>query len=164
MKKVGPLNVVSIDYELIAKQEAAEYYEMILRDMVAENKIARSRRGLPKFDLMLLGMEEDGSVGSLLPDHPVLREEERWVTHVQHKDGTSLTLTRPVINASSNVAMVVSGIDHANAVYYSLMDDGDRLMPAKLISPEEGNVFWYLDKDAASRIFKEELRIEKRRL
>ncbi|KAI9110693.1 hypothetical protein K1719_018131 [Acacia pycnantha] len=164
VKKAGPY-VVSIDYELIAKQEAADRYEAILRKMVVEGKIARSSIGLPKFDLMLLGMEADARVGSLIPDHPVLNEQERWVTHVQHKDEKPhLTLTPPVINSSSNIAMVVSGLEKANAIYYSLMDGVDnRLLPAKLISPEEGNVFWYLDKDAASRIFKEELHIDQRR-
>ncbi|KAI9110754.1 hypothetical protein K1719_018192 [Acacia pycnantha] len=164
VKKAGPY-VVSIDYELIAKQEAADHYEAILRKMVAEDKIASSSRGHPKFDLMLLGMEPDARVGSLIPDHPVLNEQERWATHVQHNDEkTRLTLTPPVINSSSNIVMVVSGLEYANAVYYSLMDGADnRLLPAKIISPEEGNVFWYLDKDAASRIFKEELHIDQRR-
>ncbi|XP_028777889.1 probable 6-phosphogluconolactonase 2 [Neltuma alba] len=112
-------------------------------------------------------MEEDGRVGSLIPDHPVLGEKERWVTHVKDGNETRLTLTLPVINSSSNIAMVVAGSANANAVYHSLMDRYDpqapqRVFPAKLIAPEEGDIVWYLDKDAASRIFKEELRIEKR--
>ncbi|KAK4277611.1 hypothetical protein QN277_015583 [Acacia crassicarpa] len=164
VKKAGPY-VVSIDYELIAKQDAADRYEAILRNMVVEGKLASSSIGLPKFDLMLLGMEEDARVGSLIPDHPVLNEQERWATHVHHRDEKPhLTLTPPVINSSSNIAMVVSGLECANAVYNSLMDGADnRLLPAKIISPEKGNVFWYLDQDAASRIFKQELYIDQRR-
>ncbi|XP_028806656.1 probable 6-phosphogluconolactonase 1 [Neltuma alba] len=166
-RTAGTLNVVTIDYDLTATQEAAERYEKNLQNWVARNEMARSRRGLPKFDLMLLGMEEDGRVGSLIPDHPVLGEKERWVTHVKDGNETRLTLTLPVINSSSNIAMVVAGSAKANAVYYSLKDEYDpqapqRVFPAKLISPEEGDIVWYLDKAAASRIFKEELHIEKR--
>ncbi|XP_028777891.1 probable 6-phosphogluconolactonase 1 [Neltuma alba] len=166
-RTAGTLNVVTIDYDVTATQEAAERYEQNLRQWVDRNEIATSRRGLPKFDLMLLGMEEDGRVGSLIPDHPVLGEKERWVTHVKDGNETRLTLTLPVINSSSKIAMVVAGSANANAVYYALMDRYDpqapeRVFPAKLISPEEGDIVWYLDKDAASRIFKEELHIEKR--
>ncbi|XP_028777888.1 probable 6-phosphogluconolactonase 3, chloroplastic [Neltuma alba] len=116
---------------------------------------------------MLLGLEPNGRVGSLMPDHPVLDETEKWVASVEdrEKETIRVTLTLPVINSSSNIAMVVAGSASSDAVYSAFKHDNQqdsRKLPAKLISPEEGELVWYMDKAAASKLFKEEVHIDKR--
>ncbi|XP_054791518.1 probable 6-phosphogluconolactonase 2 [Prosopis cineraria] len=168
-RAAGSLNVYTIDYDLSDENEAAERYEKKLEIWVSKNEIAKSKQSqLPKFDLMFLGMEADGRVGSLMPDHPVLDENEKWVASVKDKDVMRVTLTLPVINSSSNIAMVVAGSANADAVYSAFKDDNypqapSRKLPAKLISPDEGDLVWYLDRAAASKLFKEEVRIDDKR-
>ncbi|XP_054791519.1 probable 6-phosphogluconolactonase 1 [Prosopis cineraria] len=167
VQKAGTLNVVTIDYDISAKEEAAERYSRNLREWTERGYLRSAASGHPKFDLMLLGMEADGRVGSLIPNNPVLDERDRWVTHVVHETETPrLTLTLPVINSSSYIAMVVTGEDNANAVYSALNEEIDprapRKIPAKFISPLDGQLMWYLDRAAASRLFKQELHIDQR--
>ncbi|KAK4277614.1 hypothetical protein QN277_015586 [Acacia crassicarpa] len=164
----GNVNVYTIDYDLSDQEEAAERYQKKLEIWVSKNEIAKSNKNqLPKFDLMLLGMEPNGRVASLMPDHAFLDEKEKWVASVEDKDVKILTLALPVINSSSNIALVVAGSANADAVYSAFKDDYPqadpvRKLPAKLISPEEGELVWYLDKAAASKLFKEEIHFDKR--
>jgi 6-phosphogluconolactonase len=126
--------------------------------LVTSNVIA-STNGLPKFDLMLLGMGPDGHVASLFPGHPLLNEDKKWVTFLHNSPkppSERITFTFPVINASSNVAMVVTGAGKSTAVYTALEDDKKTVsLPVEKVSPNEGELKWYLDKGAASKLFKE---------
>ena len=65
---------------------------------------------------MILRIEPNGRAASLVPDHAVLDEKEKWAASVKDKDARGVTLTLPVINSSSHIAMVVSG--SANAQSY----------------------------------------------
>lgn len=121
--------------------------------------IASSSNGLPKFDMMLLDVGPDGHVASLFPGHPLLQESEKWVTFLRDSPTAPLeriTLTLPVINSCSNIAMVVSGAGKANAVYSALEDHQKpetEKLPVEMVSPVEGQVKWYLEKGAASNLF-----------
>lgn len=154
---IPPVNVYGIDDALEA-DGAADVYETTLRRLVKSGVIATSTSELPKFDLMLLGMGPDGHVASLFPGHPLLKEDKKWVTFLKDSPkppSDRITLTFPVINSSSNIAMVVTGGGKANTVYSALEDDKkiDKL-PVELVSPE-GELKWYLDIGAASKLFKE---------
>lgn len=163
-------NVHSYTVEDVAADEAAETYARTLDlHALSQGKIALSERGIAKFDLMVLGVGPDGHVASLLPAHPVLEEKEKWVSVVRDPTHpTRLTMTLPVINSASNIALVVAGATKANAVYSALKHEEDDRnasnfrLPVKMVSPEEGQVKWYLDKGAASKLFKEEIHMEKR--
>ncbi|XP_054791516.1 probable 6-phosphogluconolactonase 1 [Prosopis cineraria] len=124
---------------LHAKEEAAERYSRNLREWTERGYLRSAASGHPKFDLMLLGMEADGRVGSLIPNNPFLDE----------RDSNGVT-----------------GEDNANAVYSALNEEIDpqapRKIPAKFISPLDGQLAWYLDRPAASRLFKQELHVDKR--
>lgn len=156
---IHPVNVYAIDDALLADIDgAADVYETTLKRLVKSNVIDTSTKGFPKFDLMLLGMGPDGHVASLFPRHPLLNEDQKWVTFIKDSPKPPrerITFTFPVINSSSNIAMVVTGEGKANAVYSALEDvekTADKL-PIQMVLPE-GELKWYLDVGAASKLFK----------
>ena len=134
---------------------AAEDYEALHRDLVERKILPLSdATGFPKFDLMLLGMGPDGHVASLFPNHPQRNEEERWVTFITNSPKPPpprITYTFPVINSSSEIAMVVTGAELATAVKDVLGNPNSNL-PAAEVSPQ-GLLTWFLDKDAASKLW-----------
>ncbi|KAK7385017.1 hypothetical protein VNO78_30724 [Psophocarpus tetragonolobus] len=157
---IPPVNVYAIDDALPA-DGAADVYETTLKRLVKSNVIETSTKGVPKFDLMLLGMGPDGHVASLFPGHSLVKEDKKWVTFLKDSPKPPperITFTFPVINSSSNIAMVVTGEGKANAVNCALEDDdektNDNKLPVELVLPE-GELKWYLDLGAASKLFKE---------
>ncbi|KAJ4835911.1 hypothetical protein Tsubulata_006177, partial [Turnera subulata] len=135
-----PGNVYTIN-EALSPEGAAEDYETCLRHLVNTGVVDRSPlTGFPKFDLMLLDIGPDGHVASLFPGHPLVKENEKWVTWVKDSPNPPLeriTFTLPVINSSAHVALVVRGAGKADAVSTAL---GNRrnsdALPVQLVSPE----------------------------
>ncbi|KAI5394274.1 probable 6-phosphogluconolactonase 4, chloroplastic [Lathyrus oleraceus] len=154
---IPPLNVSTIDDSLPA-DGAADVYETTLRRLVTSNVISTSSlTGFPKFDLLLLDMGPDGHIASLFPGYPALNETNKWVTYLTNAPKPPperITFTLPVINATSNIAMVVTGAGKADAVYSALekAPNADKL-PIQKVNPE-GDVKWFLDKGAASRLYR----------
>ena len=112
----------------------------------------------PVFDLILLGMGEDGHVASLFPGSPALVVLDRWVVAVEHEQSPPplvprLTLTLPVLNASRNLILVVSGERKAERLHQILAGEaGASQLPASRLKPEDGRLLWLLDRAAASRL------------
>ena len=108
----------------------------------------------PTFDLVLLGLGEDGHTASLFPGTDVLDEQERWVAPVlpTQSDNWRLTLTLPAINAASQVIFLVSG-ESKSLMVRKLLQPGEAApgFPAGRIRPK-GKVVWFLDQAAASRL------------
>ena len=122
--------------------EAAADYERELRGFFG---------GPPVFDLVLLGIGEDGHTASLFPRTPALDATDRLVVEnpVEKLGTTRLTLTAPTINAAREVAFLVSGGGKAEALKEILEGDADpRDYPAKLIRPA-GDPLWMVDRAAA---------------
>ena len=125
-------------------EHAALDYESFLRTYFA----GRS----PRFDLVMLGLGNDGHTASLFPRSKALREEKRWVTESKspqdHLD--RVTLTTNIINHASMVIFLVSGKDKAEILRKVIAQDivGDPL-PARLIHPSGGQLIWLVDKKAA---------------
>ncbi len=109
--------------------------------------------GLPQLDVVLLGMGEDGHTASLFPDTPVLEEErtvaEVWVPRLE---AWRLSLTLPVINAARHVLFLTTGAAKAEALESILGHGADPRLPASLVQPADGELEWYLDAAAASRL------------
>ncbi len=101
---------------------------------------------LPNFDLVLLGMGDDGHTASLFPGTEALGVTDRWVT-VGYKDGQPrLTLTYPAINSGKQIIFMVSGSNKTKALKAVLAPSGDsNLYPSRLI---QGNVLWLIDRAA----------------
>jgi len=110
------------------------------------------------FDLILLGMGEDGHTASLFPGSPSLEESERWVAAVEHDQPppplvTRISLTLPVINAARQVTFLVTGANKAARLKQVFMTppSPQSALPIQHVQPTNGRVRWFLDQDAASK-------------
>jgi 6-phosphogluconolactonase len=130
--------------------EAAAAYEEELREFFGTD-------GVPAFDLILLGLGEDGHTASLFPETSALDVTDRWVVAnpVLKLETTRLTLTVPVINAARAVVFEVAGEGKAEALEEILEGDADpRGYPAKFIRPDGGDLTWMMDRAAAGSLEK----------
>ena len=129
--------------------EAAAAYEEELREFFEASDEP------PSFDLILLGIGEDGHTASLFPNTPALDVADRWVVEnpVEKLDTIRLTLTVPVLNASRAVNFLVAGEGKAEALKEILEGDADpHEYPAKLVRPAGGELTWMMDRAAASSL------------
>jgi 6-phosphogluconolactonase len=141
---IPPANVhrVPVDHAL---QAAARAYEKELRLFfgLGEGEI-------PRFDLILLGLGEDGHTASLFPGGASLRETRRLAVGVERPvpSHPRITLTLPVLNAGHSVVFLVSGKDKASALK-AVIEGPSEGLPAALVRPREGRAVFLADKEAA---------------
>lgn len=106
----------------------------------------------PRFDLVLLGLGEDGHTASLFPGTPALKENHAWAVAnwVERLGESRITLTAPVLNAAANVLFLVTGENKASPLAEVLRGpyQPERL-PAQLIRPHDGSLVWMVDAAAA---------------
>ncbi len=130
--------------------EAADRYESTLR-----NSMKLEGAESPAFDLLLLGMGDDGHTASLFPHTEALEEITRLVVpnHVPQKDTWRITLTSPVINQAREVAFLVEGSAKAGVLSEVLTGtfNSERL-PSQLIRPANGKLRFLLDAAAAAHL------------
>jgi 6-phosphogluconolactonase len=110
------------------------------------------RPGLPRFDLVLLGMGADAHTASLFPKTEALRAGERVAVanHVEKLNADRLTLTAATINNARNVTFLVAGEDKAPALKSVLEGPRDpETYPSQLIRPPGGRLLWLADSRAA---------------
>lgn len=102
----------------------------------------------PRFDIILLGIGDDGHTASLFPHTPALQVRDRLVT-VGNKDGNPrITFTAPLINQAETVLFMVAGAGKQPALKQILAPNGDaETYPARLIQPQ-GELIWLLDQSA----------------
>ena len=110
----------------------------------------------PDFDLVLLGLGDDGHIASLFPGSPAVGTVSNWVVGtppgVLPPNVPRLTLTLPVINAAHHVLFLVSGAKKAEVVQEVLeMNPTPTVRPAAGVMPKDG-VIWLLDKEAAQKL------------
>jgi 6-phosphogluconolactonase len=129
-------------------EAAAARYESELR-----NSFRLEGAESPRFDLVGLGMGDDGHTASLFPHTEALHELGRLVVanQVPQKDTWRLTLTWPVINHARSVFFLIAGADKAHVVseVFTGARDPERL-PSQLIWPSSGILTLFLDKAAAA--------------
>ena len=127
---------------------AAARYESELR-----NSFRLKDSQAPRFDLVALGMGNDGHTASLFPHSAAIHEVHRLVTanHVPRHDAGRITLTWPVINHARSVFFVVAGAAKASILKEVLTGPRDpERLPSQLIWPASGILSLLLDKAAAT--------------
>lgn len=132
-------------------EQAAELYEERLHAFFSGRE-GSPEHPRPRFDLVLLGIGDDGHTASLFPHTPGLTEVNRWATAhwVEKLDAWRLTLTPTALNEASHLLFVVEGENKAEAMRAIFDPDTDPMMyPAKLIQPRDGSVTWLVDEAAA---------------
>lgn len=142
-------NVFRMEGEL-NPEDGASRYEATLR-----NSFRLEGAEAPAFDLVLLGMGDDGHTASIFPNTSAIDAMGTLVAanHVPQKDSWRITLTWPVINHGRRVVFLVEGAAKAEVLREVLLGgyDPDRL-PAQLIRPENGQIGLLLDAEAARRL------------
>jgi 6-phosphogluconolactonase len=141
---ISETNIFRLKGEIDPAEAAAEYEQEIIKALGDE----------PRFDVVLLGLGPDGHTASLFPGSAALNETAKLVTanYVEKFDAFRLTMTFRVMNAARNVIFLMAGKDKAETLKAVLEGDNDLPLPAQLIEPAEGKLFWLLDKDAAAAL------------
>jgi len=122
-------------------------YEDAMRDFFGGREI-------PSFDLIILGVGEDGHTASLFPGTSSLEDKERLAIPVyadKHKSWR-ITLTLPVLNNADHILFLVTGASKAEILSNIFDPEYRRRYPAGLIQPAHGTMTWFIDEDAAKNL------------
>lgn len=143
---VEPTGVFPMPADAGNIEGAAENYEQIVR-----RNVPAGPDGIPRFDLVMLGMGGDGHTASLFPGTEAVGEQKKLVTayFVPVLGRRRMTFTFPLINAARDIILLVTGADKAEVVAALLHDGAQKELPASLIQPTDGRVYIILDAPAA---------------
>lgn len=152
LEKLSSQPVVhAINETLIDKpDEAAEAYMKALLGTFASRNTVK----FPVFDAILLGMGPDGHTCSLFPGHDLLSEDIEWVRSLEDSPkppSNRISLTLPVLNHAHNVVFVCAGSSKAETLH-RVLNLKDTSLPAALVRPDHGKIYWVLDEQAASKL------------
>ena len=107
---------------------------------------------MPAFDLVLLGVGEDGHTASLFPGSAQLAEQDRLVVPGQGPRHSRVTLSLKVLNSAKKIIFLVSGASKAEVIR-QVVENGPRSeLPAAQVRSAQGGSVWLLDRDAAGRL------------
>ncbi len=136
-------NVHAMNTDAPEPAQAAEAHEQMLKRVLPD-----AESTTPQFDIVLLGMGDDGHTASLFPGTDALGVSDRWVTVGYKGTDPRLTLTLPLLNKARTVMFLVAGASKQEALaqVFSETADGQNY-PAKLIQPI-GELCWLMDRDA----------------
>jgi 6-phosphogluconolactonase len=131
----------------IPSGESALAYEKILKSYFDGEETT--------FDLVLLGMGDDGHTLSLFPGTPVIHEEQLWATSffLPAQDMDRITLTAPVVNQAACVVFLAVGAGKAGTLKHVLEGAFEPdTYPSQVIKPVKGALHWFIDEAAASAL------------
>lgn len=130
----------------VKPEEYAVEYEQYIKDIAGDKG---------QFDLILLGMGDDGHTASLFPGEAVLKEENKWVAayYLAPQSMYRITLTAPIINNAKQILVITFGENKAHALHEVLHGDyNPEKYPTQLIKPVNGKLQFFTDKAAAQTI------------
>jgi 6-phosphogluconolactonase len=141
---VPPGNVFRIHAEKDAAVAAQEYEETLYRFFDLQPN------QFPRFDLILLGVGPDGHTASLFPGSAALNETKRLVVAnwVEKFKTWRITFTFPVLNHAACVMLLASGADKAG-ILHEVLENPNANLPSQKVRPEDGQLVWLADRDAA---------------
>lgn len=105
------------------------------------------------FDLVLLGMGDDGHTLSLFPGSPIIEDHKHWVNAVYNAEQEMyrITLMPELVNRASRIAFMVEGSKKAGVLKEVLEGKYQPTkLPAQIIKPTDGELHWFLDEAAAN--------------
>lgn len=143
--KLPEENIHRIKGENAPEAEALSYSQQIQQKLMQKN-------GWPQFDLIILGMGDDGHSASIFPNQMHLLDSNRICEVAVHplSGQKRVTLTGKVINHASKVCFLVTGSNKAYrmAEIWNNQEKAN-LLPAAHIHPASGDLVWYVDEAAA---------------
>jgi len=150
--QISDENIFRWQTELQTPETIAEKYEKTIRAFfnLSENEF-------PRFDLILLGMGDDGHTASLFPFTEALSENKKIAAtnEVEKLATVRLTLTFPAFNNAANILFFVAGENKAETLRTVLEGDSQpEKYPSQNINPENGSIFWLVDANAAKMLSK----------
>ncbi|MBN2411646.1 6-phosphogluconolactonase [candidate division KSB1 bacterium] len=151
---INPLNMNSQNIHIVptesnTPQQAAAKYEKTIR------KVFNSTVDIPQFDLVLLGLGDDGHTASLFPGTDALRKKQKlvaanWVPEINK---WRITFTFSLLNSAKNIIFLISGENKAAVTEKIVSRTKD--YPAAKVQPVNGELIWMLDR-AAGRLLAHE--------
>ncbi|MEO8232203.1 MAG: 6-phosphogluconolactonase [Ignavibacteriota bacterium] len=139
-------NIFRIKGEEKPEKEAERYSKVIEQNIPLKNS-------KPRFDLIMLGLGEDGHTASIFPDQLSLLEEENICSVSVHPvtKQNRITLTGKVINNAKNIVFIATGKNKGKIVSEILNNKNhNKKYPADFIKTINGNMIWLLDESATS--------------
>lgn len=127
----------------------AERYARLIRE------VAGVADETPRFDLIFLGMGDDGHTLSLFPGTSAIHDDQTLVcaNHVPKLDTTRLTFTPHLANAAKSIVFLVGGAGKADMLHQVLDGPIDvDVTPSQIIHPTDGSLVWLVDEAAAAKL------------
>jgi len=143
---VADANVHRIEGELPAREGAVRYAAELERVFGP---------GVPRFDMIHLGVGPDAHTCSLFPFDPLLREKDVLVAPALLRElgEPRVTFTFPLVNAAERIEMLAAGAGKAHVVWQVLRGPLDPFrLPAQNLHPVDGELVWMVDEAAAAKL------------
>ncbi|WP_337965404.1 6-phosphogluconolactonase [uncultured Flavobacterium sp.] len=136
-------NIFEMYKDGVTPEDYAVSYEQSIRKVLGDEG---------QFDLILLGMGDDGHTASLFPGQAVLEEQTKWVDayYLEPQKMHRITLTAPLINKAEKIVVVAFGEKKAHALKEVTTGNyNPETYPMQLIKPVSGELLFLVDKSAA---------------
>lgn len=148
-------NIFRMKGEEIPEVETARYSKLLLDELKIIN-------GVPSFDLIMLGLGEDGHTASIFPEQLELFFSDQFCVtsiHPQTKQ-KRITLTGKVINNAAKVIFLVTGKIKSEKVYEIVNENSiSEKYPASYVQPDSGKLIWLLDKESSQLLDKSKINL-----
>ena len=141
-------NIFRVHGENNPIEEAIRYGTVLDQQLPKSNDI-------PQFDLVMLGMGDDGHTASIFPDSIQLWDSSHNCEVATHPDSGQkrVTITGRLINNAKRITFLVTGASKAEKVYEIVKEEGNfRSYPASLVNPATADLIWFLDQEAAQKL------------
>ncbi len=127
--------------------EAARYAQVL------SNQVA-IQESFPRFDLVILGLGEDGHTASIFPGNEALFHTREWSVVTQHPQTGQqrISLTGSLINNAAEVVFLVTGASKAPLLAELFLPHRKAAYPADYVQPSNGRCRWFIDPSAASML------------
>lgn len=142
-------NIFRIKGEDNPTDEAKRYGELLNSELEQQN-------GTPVFDIVILGMGDDGHTASIFPHEIELWDNKNNCVTATHPVSGQIrvSITGKIINAAKNVVFLVTGKNKAEKVKEIIEQPevAEKKYPAALVQPDSDNLYWFLDEAAAEKM------------